>query len=205
MSFSKHVFQLLLLAYPREFRLDYGSEMTHVFCDCYRDSNSRGSLTVLELWLRVIADVIRTAPLERWETFRKGETMKNVKKDVLGLLACLAIVVVALLLLGYVRTLSGSIVMVGFALDAIVVAGVISNLLIFVLMMTKRHTTFRTALWSLVIVNGALLLFATLLGMRVDPGFNFPTILISYIVSFLFWLTIHWIWSQIRTPTEPVA
>lgn len=205
MLFSKHVFQLMLLAYPREFRLDYGSEMTHVFCDCYRDSNSRGSLTVLELWLRVIADVIRTAPLERWETFRKGETMKNVKRDVLGLLACLAIVVVALLLLGYVRTLSGSIVMVGFALDAIVVAGVISSLIIFVLMMTRRHTTFRTALWSLVIVNGALLLFATLLGMRVDPGFNFPIILISYIVSFLFWLTIHWIWSQIRTPTEPVA
>lgn len=193
----------MLLAYPREFRLDYGSEMTHVFCDCYRDSNSRGSLTVL--WLRVIADVIRTAPLERWETFRKGETMKNVKRDVLGLLACLAIIVLALLLLGYVRTLSGSIVMVGFALDAIVVAGVISNLLIFVLMMTKRHTTFRTALWSLVIVNGALLLVATLLGMRVDPGFNFPIILASYIVSFAFWLTIHWIWSQIRTPTEPVA
>ncbi|HKU74660.1 MAG TPA: hypothetical protein VJR02_12115 [Pyrinomonadaceae bacterium] len=203
MSFSKHVFQLLLLAYPREFRLDYGSEMTHVFCDCYRDSNSRGSLTVL--WLRVIADVIRTAPLERWETFRKGETMRNVKRDVLGLLACLAITVLAMLLLGYVRTLSGSIVMVGFALDAIVVAGVISNLLIFVLMMTRRHTTFRTALWSLVIVNGALLLFATLLGMRVDPGFNFAIILASYIVSFLFWLTIHWIWSQIRTPTEPVA
>ena len=205
MSFSKHLFRLMLLAYPREFRLDYGSEMTHVFCDCYRDSNSRGSLTVLELWLRVIADVIQTAPLERWETFRKGENMKNVKRDVFGLLACLAIVVVALLLLGYVRTLSGSIVMVGFALDAIVVAGVISNLIIFGLMMATRHSTFRTALWSLVIVNGALLLIATLIGMRVDPGFNFPIILVSYIVSFLFWLTVHWIWSQIRTPTEPVV
>src|SRR6185295_9177014 len=99
MSTSKQLFQLLMLAYPREFRLEYGSEMTHVFCDCYRDSNSRGLITMLELWLRVIADVIRTAPLERWETFRKGETMKNVKRDVLGLLACLAIAVVALLLL----------------------------------------------------------------------------------------------------------
>ena len=205
MTFSKQLFQLLLLAYPREFRLHYGSEMTHVFCDCYRDRNSRGLVTVIELWLRVIADVIRTAPLERWETFRKGEIMRNVKRDVLGLLACLAITVLALLLLGYVRTLSGSIVMVGFALDAIVVAGIISNLIIFALMMTRRHSTFRTALWTLVIVNGALLLFATLLGMRVDPGFNFPIILISYIVSFFFWLTIHWIWSQIRTPTEPVA
>ena len=75
--------------------------MTQVFCDCYRDTNSRG--TVVELWLRVILDVIQTAPLERWETLRNGETMKNVKRDALGLLACLAITVVALLLLGYGR------------------------------------------------------------------------------------------------------
>ena len=205
MSPSKQLFKLLLHAYPRDFRLGYGSEMTQVFCDCYRDSNSRGFSTVLELWLHTVVDVIRTAPMERWETLRKGESMKNVKRDAIGLLACVAIIVVVLLLLGYVRTLSGSIVMLGFALDAIATAGIVSNLVIFVLMMTRRVSTFRTALWSLVIVNGALLLIATLIGMRVDPGFSFPIILIAYVVSFLFWLTIHWIWSQLRTRTEPVA
>src|SRR5215470_8312539 len=102
MSLSKQLFQLLLLAYPRAFRLEYGSEMTQVFCACYRDSNSRGLLTTLEFWLRVILDVIRTAPLERWETLGKGETMKNLKRDAIGLLACLAIIVVALLLHRYV-------------------------------------------------------------------------------------------------------
>ena len=177
MSPSKHLFQLLLLAYPRDFRLEYGSEMTLVFCDCYRDSNSRGLVTVLDLWLRVILDVIRTAPLERWETFRKVETMKNLKRDAIGLGACLAIIVVAFLLHGYARNNgAGPILMLGYALDAIVSAGVISTLIIFVLMMVAKRSTFRTALWSLLIVNGALLLISTLIGMRVDPTFNFPTI-----------------------------
>jgi hypothetical protein len=194
----------MLLAYPREFRLEYGSEMTQVFCDCYRDSNSRGS--VAEFWVRIILDVIRTAPLERWETLGKGETMKNRKRDVLGLFACLAITVVAFLLLDYGRKHGfGGILMFGHALDAIVTAGVISNLIIFGLMIVKGMSTFRTALLSLAIVNGALLLIATIIGSRVDPGFSFPMIFVSYLVSFLFWLTIHWIWSQIRTRAEPVA
>jgi hypothetical protein len=193
----------MLLAYPRQFRFDYGSEMTQVFCDCYRDSNSRG--TVGELWLRVILDVLRTAPLERWETLRKGETMRNVKRDALGLLGCLAITAVALVLHRYMVTHGvGSAFLLGYTLDAIVTAGVIGNLIIFVLMMARRQSTFRTALWSLVIVNGALLLIAILLGILVG-GFNFPAVIVAYVVSFFFWLTIHWIWSQIRTPTEPVA
>ena len=194
----------MLRAYPREFRVEYGPEMTQVFCDCYRESNSRG--TVVELWLRVIVDVIRTAPLERWETFRKGETMRNVKRDVLGFLACLAIIVVALIPHRYMVTHGvGSMFLLGYALDAIITAGVIGNLIIFVLMMARRHSTFRTALWSLLIVNGALLLLATLIGTRVDAHFNFPAVFLSYVVSFVFWTAIHWIWSQIRTPAEPVA
>ena len=195
----------MLLAYPREFRFEYGSEMTQVFCDCYRDSNSRGMTTVVELWLRVIVDVIRTAPLERWETLGKGETMRNLKRDALGLLACLAIIVVALFLHRYVLTHGiASTLFVGYVLDAIVTAGVIGNLIIFVLMLATRFSTFRTALWSLLIVNGALLLSAILLGMRVG-GFYFPAVVMSYVVSFFFWLAIHWIWSQFRTSTQPVA
>jgi hypothetical protein len=205
MSTSKQLFQLLLFAYPREFRLVYGSEMTQVFCDCYRDSNSRGLITTLELWLRVVLDVIRTAPLERLESLGKGETMRNLKRDALGLLAILAIIVVALLLHRYVVTHGiQPPLFLGYALDAIVTAGVVGNLIIFVLMLATRRSTFRTALWSLLIVNGALLLLAILIGIRVG-GFNFPAVVISYVVSFIFWATIHWVWSQMRSPTEPVV
>ena len=205
MSLSKYLYQLLLRAYPREFRLEYGSEMTQVFCDCYRDSNSRGLVTVLEFWPHVILDVIRTAPLERWETLGKGETMNNLKRDAIGLLACVAIIVVALLMHSFVlKTGFGLTFLLGYALDAIATAGIVGNLVIFVLMMATRHSTFRTALWSLLIVNGALLLLAILIGIRVG-GFNMPGVVLSYVESFLFWTTIHWIWSQIRTSTAPVA
>ena len=195
----------MLLAYPREFRLEYELEMTQLFRDCYRDIESGGLVAAVSFWQHMVFDVIRTAPLERWETLGKGsETMKKI--DVIGLLACVAIIVVAFLLLGYGRQNQvASILLFGYALDAIVTAGIISNLIIFLLMKFTRLSRFRTALWSLVIVNGALLLVATLIGINVDPGFSFPNVFIGYLVSFILWLTIHWIWSQRNTSTEPLA
>ena len=93
----------------------------------------------------------------------------------------------------------------GHALDAIVTAGVVSNLIIFPLVMATRLSRFRTALWSLLIVNGALLLTAILIGSRVDPQFSFARVFVGYLVSFILWLFIHWIWSQAKTTTEPIA
>src|SRR5689334_13849374 len=124
-------------------------------------------------------------------------TMKNLKSDLIGLFACLAIIALAFLLLGYVRN-HETIVIFGHALDAIITAGIISNLIIFPLLILTRLSAFRTALWTLLAVNGALLLIATLIGNRVDPGFNFPRVLASYLVSFAFWLAIHWLRSQMR-------
>jgi len=201
------LFQFMLLAYPREFRLEYGPAMSQVFRDCYRETQSGGFVTSLEFWLRIISDVIKTAPLERWEALGKDHaSMKNLKTNVIGLLACLAVIVVAFLLLGYGRKHEvASILFFGYALDAIVTAGVIGNLIIFPLVMATRLSPFRTALWSLLIVNAALLLVAVLIGSRVDPQFSFARVLIGYIVSFMLWLAIHWIWSQTRTTTVPVA
>lgn len=203
---SKRLFQVMLFAYPREFRLEYGPEMTQVFRDCYRDTQLHRPLTAAGFWLRIVLDVIRTAAVERWTTITKGsETMNNLTRDVIGFLACVAIMVVAFLLLGYLRTHgSGSILLLGYALDAIVAAGVISNLLIFLLRRATRFPTFRTALWTLLIVNGALLLISTLVGIRVG-GFSFPIVFLSYVVSFAFWLAIHWAWSQTKTSPEAAA
>ena len=88
---SKRLYQLMLLAYPRDFRLDYGSEMTQVFHDCQREIQSGGLATALQFWLRIILDVVRTAGVERWETLGKGrEIMKRT--DVTGLAICVAII-----------------------------------------------------------------------------------------------------------------
>lgn len=207
MSRATRLFAFVLLAYPRTFRLEYGSEMTQLFRDCYRDSQAGNWITKVRFWLRVMLDVIRTAPLERLEAFGKGRhTMKNLKTDALGLLACLVVIVLAFLLLGYGRKHEvASILLFGYALDAIVTAGIISNLIIFGLVSFTRLSRFRTALWSLLIVNGALLLIATLLGSAVDPRFSFGRVFVGYFVSFALWLSIHWIWSHSKTATGPLT
>jgi hypothetical protein len=188
----------MLRAYPREFRLEYGSDMTQLFRDCHRDIQSGGLISAIAFWWRMIVDVIRTAPLERWEALeRRYTTMKNLKSDLIGLVACLAIIVVMFPLLGYVRK-HEAILMFGFALDAMISAGIVSNLIIFPLVILTRFSTFRSALWTLLAVNGALLLIATVIGSRVDPGFNFLIVFAAYLVSFAFWLAIHWVRSQIR-------
>ena len=195
---SNRLFQLMLLAYPREFRLEYGLEMAQLFRDCHRDIQSDGLKGTIDFWQRMILDVIRTAPLERWEALgRRYKTMKNLKSNVLGLLACLAIIAVALLVFDYgkrheVRTIWM------YALDAIITAGVVSNLIIFPLVTLTRFTSFRAALWILVLVNGALFGVSVLIGSIVG-GFSLAPVLFSYVVSFVFWLTIHWLLSQIRT------
>lgn len=156
-----------------------------------------------EFWLRVILDVIRTAPMERFETFRKVEAMKNLKREAIGLVACIVIIIVALLLHNYIRTHPiGPFSIFGYALDAIVTAGVLGNLIIFLLIMATRFSGFRTALWSLLIVNGALLLVAILVGISIGDFYPAPVI-ISYVVSFVFWTTVHWIWSQYKSSTQP--
>jgi hypothetical protein len=188
----------MLRAYPREFRLEYGLDMTQLFHDCYRDIQRASLKSAIAFWRRIILDVIRTAPLERWEALgRRYKAMKNLKSDVIGLVACVAILVAAFLLFGYGRRHEvGTIWM--FALDAIVTAGVVSNLIIFPLVMATRLSGFRTALWTLLLVNGALLLIAMLIGNRVDPAFNFSAVFVAYLVSFVFWLTFHWLRSQMR-------
>lgn len=188
----------MLRAYPREFRLEYGSDMTQLFRDCHRDIRRASLISAIAFWRRMIWDVIRTAPLERWQAIgRRYKTMKNLKSDVIGLVACVAILVVMFLLLGYVRKYQVA-TMLGYSLDAIISAGIISNLIIFPLTIATRLSAFRTVLWTLLLVNGALLLIATLIGNRVDPGFNFPAVAASYVVSFVFWLSFHWLRSQMR-------
>lgn len=201
---SIRLFQLMLLAYPRAFRLEYGSEMTQLFRDCHQDTQSGGLMAAVDFWRRMIFDVIRTAPVEHWETSGKV-TMKNLKSNAIGLLVCIAIAAVALFLQRYgIKHQVGPFLLLG-ALDAIVSAGVVSNLIIFPLLMATRLPRWRTALSTLLAVHVALLLIAALIGGRVDPHFNFPWVLATYVLSFAFWLTIHWLWAQTQTSTEPVA
>ena len=199
-NISYRVYGLLLFAYPTEFRQEFGSEMIQVFRDCYRAEANSGSL--LRFWLRTLADLVFTAAKERSENSgREDSFMKNLRRDAMALLGCIGIIVIALLLLSYGRRNEvSSILIFAYALDALVTAGVIGNLIVFLLLKTTKLNPLRTALWTFLIINGALLIVTVLIGTRVDPQFRLGSVLIGYVVSFLFWFGLHWAWAKSSGP-----
>ena len=142
--------------------------------------------------------MVRTAPKEHLDELGKGgSVMKNLRKDAVAFLGCVGIIVIVILLLGYGRKHEVTpILLFGRSLDALATAGILGNLIVFLLMKTTRLNPLRTALWTFLVVNAALLLVSALIGSRVDPQFRLGSVLIGYLVSFLFWFGLHWMWSK---------
>jgi hypothetical protein len=195
MSFSQKVFKLLLVAYPREFRRDYGPQMAQVFRDCCRATENRGSGADWDLLLRTLSDLLVSVPREHLATLRKDNSaMNNWQRNLMALGASLAIIVIAFFLLNYGRSHEvASILFFGHTLDALVTAGIVGNVIIFLLRITKLNPI-TTALWTMVAVNCLLALLAWLIGSRVDPNFSVGRVLVAYVVSFFFWFGLHWVW-----------
>jgi hypothetical protein len=63
----------------------------------------------------------------------------------------------------------------------------------------------RTALWTFLIINAAPVVLLAVIGPRIEPQFRLMPILIGYSVSFVFWFSIHWIWSQTKSSTQPAT
>ncbi len=65
-SASERLYRLLLVAYPRRFRREYGESMAQVFRDlCRAAERGQGLRGVLWLWLATLRDLARTAFVER--------------------------------------------------------------------------------------------------------------------------------------------
>ena len=209
---AQRFYGLLLLAYPAEFRQEYGPMMAQVFRDCYCAEKRRGqTVGILRLWLRILGDLVVTAPKEHLENLGKREgLMKNMRRDALALLGCVGIIVIAWwllrLLVRFGQAHEGSSIFIfGYVLDALVTAGIVGNLIVFLLVKTTRLNPLRTALWTFLVVNAAPVLVLAIIGSRIDPRFRLGGVLIGYIVSFLFWLGLHWMWSQTKKPPQVVG
>lgn len=87
---SERIYRWLLRLYPREFRDEYGEEMSLVF----RDRTSEGSV---RLWRQVLGDLLFHAPKEHWST-----TKQDLRYAVRTLLRAptFAVTVIATLALG---------------------------------------------------------------------------------------------------------
>src|SRR6185436_151615 len=97
------IYSILLLAYPREFRQEYGSQMVLLLLDCQRDAHTAPART--RIWLRTLVDLVRTAPLEHLEKIKKENNfMRNLRNDLVAIGGCILIILAALLLLSYGRS-----------------------------------------------------------------------------------------------------
>ena len=200
------VYSLLLRGYPSAFRAEYGTQMEQLFRTCYRTEKERGDrLRLVSFWLRTLLDFISTVPREHLENLGKENSkMKNSGRDAVALVGCIGIIVAAFLLLSYGRKHeASSILMFGHALDALVVSGVIGNLIVFLLVKTTRFNAVRVALWTFLVVNGLPAIVLALVGSRIDPQFQMTTTLVGYAASFVIWFGIHWAWSQTKGRMQP--
>jgi hypothetical protein len=70
---SSRVYRRLLIVYPRAFRASYGREMALTFRDQCRDAlQARGLAGLAALWLRVLLDLLRSAPAEHLASLDKS-------------------------------------------------------------------------------------------------------------------------------------
>lgn len=129
--------------------------------------------------------------------------MRNLRTDLFAIGGCVLIILAALLLLNYGRSHQvSSILVFGFALDAIVFTGVLGNLIVFLLVKLTKFRPLRIAFWTFLIVSLVPALALTVIAIAVDPKFNAPNVLIGYVVSFFFWYGLHWLWTNKLKPTE---
>ena len=204
---AQRIFQFILFAYPHDFRRDFGRDMVQVFTDSYRVERRAGRRFGIALfWLRTSWDCLKTVPQEHLDRIRKDKlTMTSLRKDLTGLFACLAIIVAAFLLLSYGRKYQvSSILMFGYALDAIVVMGVTANAITFLVARFSKLERLRATFWILLAVHALPVAFLAIAG-GTDPNLKLLPVVVGYIASFLFWLGLHWTWSQTIKPAQTAS
>jgi len=199
--FFVSIYTILLRAYPREFRREYGSQMVLLLLDCQRDARTAASRR--RLWLRTLVDLIFTAPREHLNNIRKeNKFMRNLRSDLVAIGGCVLIIALALFLLSYGRSHQvSSILLFGYVLDAIAFTGVVGNLIVFLLVKLTSLRPLRVALWTFLTVSIVPALAIVLIAGS-DPKFNAPSVVIGYVVSFLFWYGLHALWSHKLRPSE---
>jgi hypothetical protein len=190
---SARIYGLMLYVYPAEFRQEFGAQMRQVFRDCERVASSSGSLG--HFWFRVMSDLIRSSVQEHYDSGKEHSFMNTLRRDLTAWLGCVIIIALAFLLLSYGRANQvSSILVFGRALDAIVTAGVVGNLIIFLVVKFSKLNPLRVALWTFLIVDAVPALLLAIIGSRIDPDFRVVATVVAYVVSFWFWFGLHWAW-----------
>ncbi|HJQ33663.1 MAG TPA: hypothetical protein VJ866_15875 [Pyrinomonadaceae bacterium] len=191
-SRSRRAYALLLVAYPREFRREYGREMALVFADRCRERSRAASLA--RLWGEALLDLALTAPREHLERFREGGGVMRTLRTV-----ALALVVYAFTLLVvaplYARNIVNLPVFVNGLIDALISTGLIFNFVFLLLTLTRWLEGVRAVRAALavttLIVGGLIALIAASSGPH---GRLNLLIVVAQVLSLLVWFALHLWW-----------
>lgn len=196
-NLSCRVYRMLLAAYPADFRREYGPLMLQVFRDSARDIKRRdGKLATGKFWLAILGDLVVSASKQHIENVREvNDPMNNMRRDLIAVVGCAVIILAAFMLLSYGRAHEvSSLLVFGRILDAVVFTGVVGNLIVFLLVKLTRWDSFRIACWTFLVVSALPALLLAVIGSRIDPQFRLGATMLAYVVSFIFWLLLHYLW-----------
>ena len=192
---APRLYALLLAAYPREFRREYGREMALVFADrCREQSRARGPSALARVWGEALLDLALNVPREHFEKFGEGDgLMKTLRTLALAVVAyAFTLLIVAPL---YVRNARSLPFFLGYLLDALISTGLIFNFFYLLLTLTRWRQGVRAVRAALVLttlVVAALITLATVSGG--PPARVNLSLAVAQVLGLLFWFTAHLWW-----------
>lgn len=193
----------MLLAYPLEFRREYGPHMAQLFRDCYRTELRLQRLCGLpRMWLHVLVDLATTAPKERLQTLGKGV---YIVKALRNLIVAIIIYALVLMVTGtfLVKMQAHLPFAAGSFIDAFVAIGILFNFIVLLLMTTRLLVAARAVLASAIVtvalVGGALSFIAKQLPPEARPN---GVSILMIALSLAIWFTVHWMWAQRKHSSE---
>ena len=121
----------------------------------------------------------------------------NRRSDAMALSVCVGIIVVAFLLFSYGKKHEvSSILLFGYVLDALITAGVVGNVLVFILNKATKLNPVRTAVWTFAVIHALLLFVSVFVIASLVPRFNLAATVVGYVVSFAIWAGFHVAWHR---------
>jgi hypothetical protein len=202
-SLSRRAYALLLAAYPREFRREYGREMTLVFADrCRDESRARGAAALARVWGEALLDLALSAPREHLERFGEGEGLMKTLRTV-----ALAVVVYAFTLLVvaplYARNVGALPGFVNSLIDALISTGLVFNFVFLLLTLTRRLEGVRAVRAALVLTALVVAALMTLMAVGVGVAHVNLNIVVAQVLSLLVWYAAHLWWVRRKGRAAP--
>ena len=200
-SLSRRTYELLLAAYPREFRREYGREMTLVFAERCREE----SAAPVRLWGEALLDLALNVPREHFERLGGGEGLMKTLRTVILAIAVYAFTLLVVAPL-YARNIGAFPSIVNSLIDALISTGLVFNFFYLLLTLTRWREgvrAVRTALVLTALLVAGLITLITLSGG--PPAAVNLTIVVAQVLALLFWYTAHLLWVRRKGSEVPPA